>query len=90
MRRRRKERVEQYESPSYQALQGRLARNVRRLRYEKDWSQEEAAHQSAMSTRLFQRVEGREVNLTLTTLARLCDGFGVDAVELLRPRGSRK
>ena len=90
MRRRRTERADQYESPIYKALQARLSRNAVTLRAKRQWSQEEAAHRSGMATRVYQRVEGRDVNLTLTTLARLCDGFGVDVVELLKGRAPPK
>jgi hypothetical protein len=34
-------------------------------------------------------VEGFEVNLTLTTPARLCEGFKVDAAQLLKPLKAR-
>ncbi|MCY1075182.1 helix-turn-helix domain-containing protein [Archangium lansingense] len=85
-RQRRPERAEQYESAAYRDLQARLAASVRHLREVKGWTQEEAAHRCGMTTRLFQRVEGEDVNLTFTTLARLCDGFEVDVVQVLKPR----
>ncbi|MBX3218963.1 MAG: helix-turn-helix transcriptional regulator [Labilithrix sp.] len=86
MRRRRTDRADQYESRAYKELQRRLAANVYRFREERGWSQEEAAHQSGMSTRLLQRVEAEEVNITLTTLARLCEGFGADVLRLFASR----
>ncbi|OJT19342.1 hypothetical protein BO221_37125 [Archangium sp. Cb G35] len=63
-----------------------MAAAVRRLREEKGWTQEEAAHRCQMTTRLLQRVEGEDVNLTLTTLARLCEGLGVDVAQLFQSR----
>jgi len=91
MRKRRAARAGQYERPAYRELQKRLAKNTRRLREAMAWSQEEAAHRSDMATRLFQRVESANVNLTLTTIARLCEGFEVDVCQLFAPpsRGAR-
>jgi DNA-binding XRE family transcriptional regulator len=82
VRRRREERLPLYEGATYRQLQERLAANVLRLRKREDMSQEEAAHQCQMSTRLYQRAESEEANITLATLARICDGFSVDVVEL--------
>ena len=58
---------------------------MRHLCSEKRWTQEEVVHRCGMTTRLLQRVEGSEVNLTLTTLARLCEGLEVDAAQILKP-----
>lgn len=89
-RRRRQDRLHLYEGETYRALQARLARNVKRLRERRSWTQEEAAHQLGMSTRLYQRAESREANLTLSTIARISEGFEVDVVELFkRPLKSR-
>ncbi len=84
-RKRRPERAEQYETDAYRELQQRLAAAVRRLREEKGWTQEEAAHRCGMTTRLYQRVEGEEANLTFTSLARVCEGFEVDVSRLFKP-----
>ena len=84
-RRRKPERVDQYQSPVYRDLQARLVVNVRVAREGHGWTQEQAAEACLMATRLFQRVEAGDANLTLTSVARLCDGLNVDVVQLLRP-----
>jgi ribosome-binding protein aMBF1 (putative translation factor) len=84
-KRRRPERAEQYESAAYREVQERLATAVRRLREDKGWTQEEAAHRCGMTTRLLQYVEGAESNVTFTTLARLCEGFEVDVAQFFKP-----
>ena len=85
-KKRRTAREGQYDSVAYRALQATIARNVRRERARHHWTQEEAAHQCDMSTRLYQHVEAGNANLTLTTLARIVEGFGVEPVVLLRSR----
>src|SRR5438552_16933475 len=69
----------------YRRLLAALSHNVRRLRARHEWNQEEAAHRSELSLRVYQRVEAGRVNLTFTTLARLCQAFDVEGRELLTP-----
>ena len=76
-------REEQYENQTYLDLLERVAHNTIRIRKAQKLTQEKAAERCAMSTRMIQKIEGSESNLTFTTLARLCDGLGVEAVELL-------
>lgn len=88
-KRRKASRQPQYESEVFHEIQARVAAAVRSLRKKAKISQEEAAHRCEMSTRLLQQVESAEANLTLTTLARLCEGFEVDISRLVRkvPKG---
>lgn len=82
----RADRSEQYETPEYRDILGRIAANARRLRDAAGWTQDQAAeHCGDMPTRLYQMVEGATTNVTATTLGRLCAGFGVDVVVLLAP-----
>lgn len=82
-RRVKEERRPQYRSRTYISLQRALAFNVKRLRSDFGWTQEEAAFECGMSPRLLQSIEAAKPNVTFTTLARLCDGFDVEAHELL-------
>jgi transcriptional regulator with XRE-family HTH domain len=83
-KRRRQKREQQYESAFYKDLQERLKVNVLRLRKKNGWSQEEAAWQCHMPTRLFQQIEAGDANATLTTIARLAHGFEIDVGKLFR------
>lgn len=84
LRKRRQEREALYRARTYRSIQRRLAVNVARIRAEKGWTQEEAAHRAGMSTRLYQRIEGGDTNASLVTLARLVDGFSASIVDLFR------
>ena len=84
MRRRNPDRGPLYESRAYLDLLARIGANVRRLREAKNWSQEECAFQCGdMSAPLLRRIELAATNVTALTIARLCEGLAVDAVELL-------
>jgi transcriptional regulator with XRE-family HTH domain len=90
MKQRRAERAAQYESAAYTGIQARLAKNVERLRALSGWTQEEAAHRCDMATRQYQHVEHGTANVTLTTLARLADGFGVDIEKFFVRRPAKR
>lgn len=65
---------------------GRLGTNMRRLRAERAWGQEEAAWQAQLGIRIYQRLEaGRSANPTLATIAKLAVAFRVDVRDLLVP-----
>lgn len=57
---------------------------LRALRGDREWTQERAAERCGLVPRHYQKLESGEVNITLKTLQRLCDAFGVDVTELLR------
>lgn len=82
MRRRKLKRIPQYESRAYAQLLQLVATNVRRLREERGWTQEETAHRCKMTTWQYQRVERGITNAMLTTIARLCEGFSIEPSEL--------
>ncbi len=72
--------------PTYRAVVERVASNVRRLRAERGWTQEECAFQCGdLDVTLLRMVESGRTNITAATVARLVDGFGVDVRDLYEP-----
>ena len=64
------------------SLERRLASTLRRLRNERDLTQENAAELAELNLRHYQKLEQGEVNATLHTLSCLCRGFEIDIIEL--------
>jgi transcriptional regulator with XRE-family HTH domain len=63
--------------------QGRVAKNVQRLRRQRRLSQEEAAELIGVSVSHLSRLERAAVNVSLATLAACAAAFRVDLVELV-------
>jgi transcriptional regulator with XRE-family HTH domain len=63
-----------------------LARNVKRFRLEKGWSQEELADQAGLHRTYVSGVERGVRNPTITIVAALAKALGVTPAELLAVR----
>ena len=61
-----------------------LAKNMRRLRAERGFSQEELAHECGINRTYLSSVERSERNVSIDNIARIADGLGVEAWRLLR------
>ncbi len=71
---------------TYGDLVIRVAVNTRRLREARGLTQDDcAARCHDLGPAALRSVEAGRSNLTLATLARLCDGLAVDALELFAP-----
>ncbi len=64
-------------------VRDRLGRNLRRLRQERDWSQEELAHESGLHRTYISDLERVARNPTITVVDRLAQTFGVPIGQLL-------
>jgi len=60
-----------------------VADNLKRLRIQRKWSQEECAEKCGLHRTYIGAVERGERNITLATLDTIASAFGVSAVELL-------
>ncbi len=63
-----------------------VATNLRRLRLQRKWSQEECAEKCGLHRTYIGAIERGERNITLTTLDRIATAFGISAVDLLTER----
>lgn len=61
----------------------RLARRLRQLRLERQWSLDELAAHSGISRATLSRMENNEVSPTASVLGRLCAAYGVTMSRLL-------
>lgn len=66
------------------SVKARIARQVRKLRTESGWTQEQLAQLSDLAPRHLQRIEAAEANVTVTSLTKLANALAVDVSELLR------
>jgi transcriptional regulator with XRE-family HTH domain len=69
-------------------LRRTVADNLRRMRHERGWTQEELAHRSGLNRNYVGMVERREHAATVDTLERLAEALDIDAAELLRGDGA--
>jgi transcriptional regulator with XRE-family HTH domain len=63
-----------------------VAENLRRLRLERQWSQEDCAEKCGLHRTYIGAVERGERNITLATLDIIAGAFGVSPAELLTRR----
>jgi transcriptional regulator with XRE-family HTH domain len=69
-------------------LKETLAINVRRLRQERGWTQEDLANRVGLSARYVGQIERAQASMTITVLGRIANAFEVEAAKLVtRPRG---
>ncbi len=54
-----------------------LSQRVRRLRHERGWTLEQTAEKMDIELTHLQRIEAGALNVTLLTLTRMAQGFGV-------------
>lgn len=61
-----------------------VARNMRKLRAERGWSQEYLANEAGLNRTYLSAVERSEQNISIDNLYRVAEGFGVEAWTLLK------
>ena len=62
-----------------------VARNMRKLRAERGWSQEFLANEAGLNRTYLSAVERSEQNISIDNLYRVAEGFGIEAWTLLKP-----
>jgi transcriptional regulator with XRE-family HTH domain len=61
-----------------------LAKNLRRLRAARGWSQEALAHESGLNRTYLSSVERAERNVSIDNIARIAKAFEVEPWKLLK------
>jgi transcriptional regulator with XRE-family HTH domain len=61
-----------------------MAINLRRLRHEKQMTQEQLAETAGLSARYVGGIERADVSASVTVLGRIAEALGVEAAELVR------
>lgn len=61
-----------------------MAVNLRRMRHDRDMTQEELADRAGLSARYIGAIERADVSASVTVLGQIADALGVAAGELLK------
>jgi transcriptional regulator with XRE-family HTH domain len=77
------------EQPKFQKLQRELGRRVRELRDGKELTLYQAQELTGVDYKHLQKVEAGQLNVTLATLHRIAEGFGVSVADLFAARSRR-
>jgi len=67
-----------------------MAANLRRVRHEKDLTQEELAHRAGLSSRYIGNIERETVSSSVTVLGKLAAALDIDPCDLLKPLTKRR
>lgn len=67
------------------STRGRFARHVRRIREERDLSQEQLAEAAGYHRTYISQVERAIINLSANSMERIAHALGMDVYELLSP-----
>jgi transcriptional regulator with XRE-family HTH domain len=62
-----------------------MALNLRRIRHDRDLTQEGLADLSGLSARYIGDIERANVSASVTVLGKLAESLGIDPCELIRP-----
>jgi len=72
-------------APQSSSARGVLAKNLIRLRQEREWSQERLALEAGLHRTFVAHVERHARNISLDNLEKLAIAFGVETYSLLLP-----
>jgi transcriptional regulator with XRE-family HTH domain len=64
-------------------LKETVAINVRRMRHDRRWTQEDHAHHIGISARYIGQIERAQASMTISILGRIANAFNVEASELV-------
>jgi transcriptional regulator with XRE-family HTH domain len=67
-----------------------VAINVRRLRHERSWTQEDLADRVELSARYVGQIERAQASMTITVLGRIANALDVEAAKLVTPPRRRQ
>lgn len=67
-------------------LKEAMATNLRRLRHDRQLTQEELAERSGLSSRYIGAIERADVSASVTVLGQIAQALGVEASDLLKRR----
>jgi transcriptional regulator with XRE-family HTH domain len=67
-----------------------MATNLRRMRHDREMTQEELADRAGLSARYIGAIERADVSASVTVLGQIAEALGVEAGELLKPSGGSR
>jgi len=67
-----------------------MALNLRRIRHDRDLTQEALADLAGLSARYVGKIERANVSASVTVLGKLAESLGIDPCELIRPQTRSK